>query len=186
MPETVPKKQLPNRFFKEGNEYWKLRNDWTNPKKFTPEELLEEALSYIAWAANNPIVVEKAFGTGFIHQNKMPRALTFSGFCVYANLSRTTLTEYEGRIEYAPNLTHIRNLFFAQKFEGAASGIFDSNIIARELGLSDKQEVASSIQINIALPGEPSNNHRLTAGKILNIDSYQAKDPLKNAQEVPF
>ena len=32
---------------------------------------------------------------------------------------------------------------YSQKFEGAASGIFNANIIARDLGLSDKQDITT-------------------------------------------
>ena len=35
----------------------------------------------------------------------------------------------------------IDKIMFAQKFEGAASGAFNANIIARDLGLTDKSEL---------------------------------------------
>ena len=40
-----------------------------------------------------------------------------------------------------PIIHKIEEIIYNQKFEGAAVGIFNSNIIARDLGLSDKKDI---------------------------------------------
>ena len=40
-----------------------------------------------------------------------------------------------------PIITRIREAIYQQKFEGASVGAFNANIIARDLGLADKQDV---------------------------------------------
>jgi len=81
--------------------------------------------------------------------------MSISGFVTFAAMDLSTWYEYESLPQYTQVTSRIRQMFFSQKFEGAASGLLESNIIARELGLSEKQEVTNTkIQINIALPGE--------------------------------
>ena len=38
-------------------------------------------------------------------------------------------------------IAHIEDVVFKQKFEGAAAGVFQHNIIAMELGLAQKHKV---------------------------------------------
>lgn len=43
--------------------------------------------------------------------------------------------------EYAGVIHAITQIMFANKFEGAAVGVFNANLIARELGITDKKEI---------------------------------------------
>jgi hypothetical protein len=47
--------------------------------------------------------------------------------------------------EYAPIVTRIRNYIFANNLKGAAVGVFQQNIIARKLGLTDKKEIKAEV-----------------------------------------
>jgi hypothetical protein len=132
-----------------------LRNKPGKPNIYTPQELFDKAVEYVEWNAKNPLFEQKAFGTGMIANMPKMRAMTVSGFCVFANISSITFYDYEKRNdEYANIVTRVKEMFRSQKIEGAAAGLLDSNIIARELGLSDKQEIKNDTQVtvNITLP----------------------------------
>lgn len=45
--------------------------------------------------------------------------------------------------------TRIDEIIYKQKFEGAAVGAFNANIIARDLGLADKKDVDIKTKDNI-------------------------------------
>jgi hypothetical protein len=46
--------------------------------------------------------------------------------------------------DFSNVITRIRETIFNQKFEGAASGFFNANIIARDLGLKDSKDITSA------------------------------------------
>lgn len=124
------------------NTYWKLAKGFAAgvDRKYTPVELWEIALNYFDWVDNNPLKEDKVFGTGArMKVNKM-RAMTIRGFCLYAGISTQTFNNYSNEDEYTDVISHIRDIIYVYKFEGAAAGLLDVNIIARELGLSEKTE----------------------------------------------
>ena len=147
--------------FKEGNKMYLLRQTDGRTKKYTPEELAEGAAAYFNHTDKNPIY-ENA-----IHQRsgeiiKIPRQrpYTIEGLCNYIGTVKSVLFNYENMkegearaLDYKNIVTRIRQICYAQKLEGAACGIFNSNIIARELGLTDKQEIettgAKRLQIEV-------------------------------------
>jgi hypothetical protein len=130
-----------------GNQYWKLAHNWRKPKKYTPDELLDKANEYAKWCEANPLMEHKAFGNGTVVQLPHMRAMTIQGFCLFANMSVSTWQEYEKDEAYSSIITHVRGIFFSQKFEGAAADMLNANIIARELGLADTQNTNHSGEI---------------------------------------
>lgn len=124
----------------EGNQYWKLAHNWKKPVKLKPEEILPKAIDYLTWCTSNPLIEEKAFGTGYMAKMNKIRAATIQGFCFYCNMSIQTWYEYEKQEAYSEIITRVKSMFFSQKFEGAAAGLLDGNIIARELGLKEHIE----------------------------------------------
>ena len=61
------------------------------------------------------------------------------GLCNFIDLAISNFKEYEKREDYQAVTTRVRQIIYNQKFEGAASGFLNANIIARDLGLADKQ-----------------------------------------------
>lgn len=45
-------------------------------------------------------------------------------------------------------MDEVETTIYTQKFEGAAVGAFNSNIIARDLGLADKKEIDASVTVD--------------------------------------
>jgi hypothetical protein len=125
-----------------GNDYWKRALNIGKKASYTPEGLKREAEKYIEDVINNPFykneAVKSGDSAGLIISIPMCRPLTIHGFCVFAGITTQTFYHYEKQEEYSDIITRIREIFYAQKFEGAAVGAFNPNIIARDLGLTDK------------------------------------------------
>lgn len=121
---------------------------------YTPDELWDKAVEYFQWCEKNPWKESKPFGTGHTATINHPRALTETGFRIFANFSKGTWDNYcsgkDGFEDYLGVTTHIKEVIYTQKFEGAAAGFFNANIIARDLGLSEKKDVAvTGVNFNV-------------------------------------
>lgn len=132
-----------------GNQYWKLANNWKKPKLYQPEELFEKAKEYAQWCENNPLYELKVFGTGIKIKVPKMRAMTIEGFCLFANMAKTTWYVYEKEEAYKEIIARAKDLFYSQKIEGAAADLLNPHIIARELGLSDKSEIRQEGTIHV-------------------------------------
>ncbi len=134
-----------------GNQFWKLRSKHGRDAIFKdPETLMEEATKYFQWCDDNPLYETKAFnGKDEVKIVELPkmRAYTLAGLCIYLNTNTVYFNQFESTETYKNNkdfskvLTHIREVIYTQKFTGAAADFLNANIIARDLGLSDKKEI---------------------------------------------
>ena len=75
------------------------------------------------------------------------RPYTITGLCLYLDCNVQYFTDFENRLTdsnqdkgFSVVITRIRETIYTQKFEGAAVGAYNANIIARDLGLTDKRE----------------------------------------------
>lgn len=129
-----------------GCQLWKLRKTHGRKKKFqSPETFWAAAVRYFEWCENNPwkeqqlVTNRGSFTKAYVER---PRAMTQAGLCLHIGLSHTAYAEYRARPEFAEVAKAIDLIMYEQKFTGAAAGVFNYAIIARELGLTDKQEVS--------------------------------------------
>jgi len=124
------------------------------PYKFTPAQFEIAWQQYFEWVDNNPWYKSEAIKSGDMAGTiiKVPtsRPYTELGFCVFHDLGEKYLRELSGYLEGKEDkvsleltaiLTRARAKCYNQKFEGAAVGAFNANIIARDLGLVDKKEM---------------------------------------------
>lgn len=127
-----------------GNEFWRLA-DWNNPKKYQPDELWVKACEYFEWSESKPWYKNEAIkggdAAGTIMQIPTVRPLTLKMFCIYAGITHQTFLNYEKDQAFLEVTTRIREITYTQKFEGAAVGAFNANIIARDLGLKEEHSV---------------------------------------------
>lgn len=65
------------------------------------------------------------------------RAMTIKGLCLFLDISYTGWLEYGKRGAYVEVVTRIVDVIYDQKFSGAAAGMLNPVIIARDLGLKD-------------------------------------------------
>lgn len=140
-----------------GNQFWRLAEHPGRPKAYQPDELWEKALEYFEWTENNPWYKNEAVkggdSVGTIIQVPTSRPFTQTGFCVFAGISMTTFENYAQNQEFVGVTTRIREIMYTQKFEGATVGAYNANIIARDLGLSDKSENKTEHSGNIGFTG---------------------------------
>lgn len=128
-----------------GNRFWEARSKHGRDKIFANEEILwEAACEYFEWVENNPLMsseLVKFQGEASIAEVPKMRAMTLDGLYLFLDISRTTWDLYRGREDYVAVITRIESTIRDQKFSGAAADLLNANIIARDLGLSDKKEV---------------------------------------------
>lgn len=142
-----------------GNQFWKLRSKHGRDRLFaTPAELREACAEYFQWCDDNPFYKSEAKTVNIgDYQSKVEivelpvmRPYTIQGLCLYLDCNTRFLYDFEDSLkgkeddlskDFSHILTHAREVIYNQKFSGAASGFFNANIIARDLGLTDKKDI---------------------------------------------
>lgn len=126
-----------------------------------PETLWKEACKYFQWCDDNPLEeVDYKGGMAKKVVMKRMRAYTLKGLCLFLGVNsgyfvdfENGLTDSESDKEFSLILTRIKDVIYTQKFTGAAANMLNQNIIARDLGLTEKSETrAENVNLNI----EPS------------------------------
>jgi hypothetical protein len=142
-----------------GNEFWKRRTKHGRDKLFTKPELLwEAAQEYFQWCFDNPLIEIDFVGKDATQVQKPKiRAFTWSGLELYLDID--SLREYKSNPDYkefSQIITRIEKIMYTQKFEGAAAGLLNPNIIARDLRLNDGDPVPTNLTVTISGPTPPS------------------------------
>ena len=134
-----------------GNQFWKLRSKHGRDKLFaSPELLWEAACEYFEWCDKNPWI-KTDYKSADVVKVEIPigRVYTLTGLCLYLDCSTKYFENFESNNidseDFMGIITRIRETIQTQKFEGAASGVFNPLIISRDLGLKDVQEVDQRI-----------------------------------------
>lgn len=144
--------------------FWKMRSKNGRDKIFSsPEMLWQSACEYFEatdnrkwtkkdWVGKDATQVERKFDTPY----------TMTGLALFLDVDIRTLRNYgtnEVYKDFFPIYNKIKEVMYTQKFEGAAVGAFSQNIIARELGLSEKtnQEVTVTQPIIIDWKQDETN-----------------------------
>lgn len=137
-----------------GNRFWEARTTHGRDKLFeTPDILWAACVEYFEWVEANPLKEEKVFcNQGQVTRAEIAkmRAMTLSGLCLFLGVGRRTFDEYRGREDFLPVIGQIEEAIRDQKFSGAAADLLNANIIARDLGLSDKQETKHDVSDTLA------------------------------------
>ena len=133
-----------------GNQFWKARAKHGRNKIFkTPELMLDAAFDYFAWVEDNPL--KKAIiyqGDVCSKPEELMRAMTIKGLCIYWGVNTRYLNDFVSGLDledekgkdFSEVISTIKEIIETQKFEGASAGLLNPNIIARDLGLTDKSE----------------------------------------------
>ena len=128
--------------FTNGNEFWKLKSKFGRDKIFeTPEILEAECNEYIIQTSQLTLDEQSWHGKDGDEKTKHhPVPLTLTGLWVFLNISKSVWYDYKARPAFLEVITRVEAIFFTQKFNYASTGHFNANIIARDLGLIDKQD----------------------------------------------
>lgn len=141
-----------------GNEFWKQRSKHGRDKLFaTPELMWEAACEYFEWCNKNPWIKYEAIKSGDMCGQlvEIPTVIpyTMEGLCGYLDCNKAYFSHFEAAIadkddqqskDFSNVITRIRETLYQQKFTGASVGAFNASIIARDLGLTDKQDLTTN------------------------------------------
>jgi hypothetical protein len=138
-----------------GNSFWERRATHGRDTAYTPETLEKTALEYFQWVRDNPWIklepIRSGDKAGELIEVPTERPMTKTGFCIFAGISRDTFNNYcsnkENYKDFFDISTRICEVIRNNKFEGAVVKAFDGSIIARDLGLADKKEIAANTTI---------------------------------------
>jgi hypothetical protein len=127
----------------------------------TPERLWQLFEAYVAHEQLSPMYKTEYVGKdGNMVRTALETPITFEGFECYladegvvVNLSGYEANKDGSYDEYLPIITRIKQNCFVHNFKGASVGLFNPNLIARKLGLTEKRE-----------------NHNTEVIQVLNID----------------
>lgn len=125
-----------------GNKFWMLRAKHGRDTIISsPDALWESAVEYFDWCEANPLKEHDFVGKDAIEvdKNKM-RAMTMTGLYLFLDIDNEVFTDLEKKKDFSAVATRIRNVIYTQKFTGAAAGLLNPSIIARDLGLKEKTE----------------------------------------------
>lgn len=136
-----------------GNQFWKLRSKHGRDKLFTTPELLwEAATEYFEWCDSNPLI-EVDFKGKDADRVEIPkmRPYTIQGLCLYLDCNSQYLKTFKAQLsendvyykDFNTVITRIEETIYNQKFTGAAAGFLNPNIIARDLGLTERQDLTT-------------------------------------------
>ena len=149
--------------FQKGNKFWLARSSHgRNPIFSNPEQLRNACYEYFEWVENNPLYEEKIFHSqGMITKDTITkmRAMTIGGLRIFLGICEQTWVNYKNNPDFLGVVKEVEEIIYNQKFTGAAADLLNSNIIARELGLADKQQnehtgvdgkpIAHSVEIKV-------------------------------------
>jgi len=122
----------------------------------TAEELYKHFVAYKTYCKNNP-KTENYWSTKQDKQISVSREipLTWDGFDIYLRLNKilSRLSDYKANKDkrydvFAYIIRAIEQEIYNDKYCGAAVGIYQHNIIARDLGLADSQKIDQTITDN--------------------------------------
>lgn len=145
-----------------GNEFWKQRSKHGRDKLFvTPELLLEAASEYFTWCDNNPdhrAELVKHGGRARQVKISLRRPYTMQGLCLYLDCNTSYFRQFKATLhakisdgtattldyDFTTVLHRILEIVYNQQLGGALTGHFNSNIVAKLLGLVDRLDVTTA------------------------------------------
>lgn len=138
-----------------GSQLWRLANHKGQGRLYNnPQELWDGCVEYFDWITANPLKESKLASYEGDHQIvEVPRlrAMTIRSLCVFLDIDQQSWANWrKGREDLQPVIAKVEDIIFANKFEGAAAGLLNPTIIARELGLIDKREQSGTVQVTIS------------------------------------
>ena len=145
-----------------GNQYWQFAETTGRPKSYQPDELWEKAKQYFDWCIGSPWFKNEAIkggeAAGTIVQIPTAKPFTLKGFTLFAGISFQTFENYGKNKDFLEIVTRIRDICYTQKYEGAAVGVFNANLIARDLGIKEQidQMITRSVK-TIQIVGSKAN-----------------------------
>ncbi len=129
--------------FLPGNTIWQGRSTFGRNREYEDAESLWQACrAYFQWAHGTPLYEAKILASGQEVPAAKMRAFTQKSLCLHLRVTEETWRTWRtNRTDLADVIQTVDDVIYTQKFEGAAAGLLNSNLISRELGLADRQEL---------------------------------------------
>lgn len=128
------------------NRFWEARSSHGRAPIFgSPEELWTACCEYFEWIEANPLYEAQAFAyQGTVKVESLPkmRAMTIVSLCIFLDIATVTWREYRDKDGFSAICARADEVIRTQKFQGASADLLNPSIIARDLGLADKSELA--------------------------------------------
>jgi hypothetical protein len=144
-----------------GNRFWEARSSHGRKPIFaSPDDLQTACQEYFVWVEENPLWEDRLVtfqGTATHEPVAKMRAMTIGGLCIFLDIDRTTWIEYGKREGFSKVTREVDEIIRDQKFAGAAADLLNSNIIARDLGLTDKSELTGKDGADL-IPDSPTRD----------------------------
>ena len=170
---------MTNDFFKKNNRWWEARSKIGRNLIFsTPADLWLGFTEWVEWVEDNPIVVgvkEMIVGEDIVQQDvTKPRPMTLSGLSLFLGVPLRTWISYRNREEYKDVCQAAEAVIYDQKLSLAMVNSYNSNIVIRDLGLTDKQDIKQS--------GGLDNTWRINIVKPVEIEMKEIKHEPQGSQ----
>jgi len=136
-----------------GNEFWKARSSHGRNKLFaSPDALWEACNEYFQWCHDNPHMEAKLVsfqGKSVLEDVPKMRALTIGGMCIFLDITHECWLKWRNgerpeNKDFVVICGTVEKIIREQKFNGAAAGLLNPVIIARDIGLVEKTDHISS------------------------------------------
>ncbi len=121
---------------------WKLRSKH-GPKKIfkSPKLLWEAACEYFKHTDDRKWIKKDWVGKDAKEVDRESSApYTLAGLCLYLGVNEAYFRQFTDNTKdksFSTVINQIKQVIYVQKFEGAAVGAFNANIISRDLGLKE-------------------------------------------------
>lgn len=156
----------------EGNMYWKLRQrHGRKPDYQNEDQLWSDCQDYFQFMDENPYEFADNKGTKNVNIVKVKRPYTIHSLCLYLDINRTTWIKWRKNKDLSNVVHKVDDIIYNQKFEGAVIGVYQQNIIIRDLGLVDKADMTTQ--------GEPitkkTDLSKLSEEELILLKNLQSK-----------
>lgn len=162
-----------------GNQFWKARAKHGRSKIFSsPNQLWNAACEYFEWVEANPLMESKLVsfqGKSVTEKLPLMRAMTIESLCMFLKVNGRYLNEFESNLDmekrqskdFSSVIYDIKSIIRTQKFQGASAGLLNPNIIARDLGLVEKQDIDHKSTDGSMSPGTLTTAERQSRIQVL-------------------
>jgi hypothetical protein len=142
-------KITPPPYLKTSDRFWEVRSTFGRKPIFSsPDELMKACLEYFNWVEAHPLYEYKPMGLyqgqPVVETIPKKRPFTLGSLHIFLDISQPAWLDYRTKSpDFSIVCGVVEQAIREQKFAGAAAGFFNHAIIARDLGLVDRQDVTS-------------------------------------------
>ena len=125
-----------------GNQFWKMRS--SHGRKLTYESgdaLWDACVEYFEWVDANPLYADNIIAYEGVASHEplaKMRPMTLEGLYIFLDIGKSTWKTWREHDTLKDTVERVETIIRTQKFEGAAAGLLNQAIIARDLGLVEK------------------------------------------------